>query len=79
MKLVPSNGTGEWMCDSIEANGDISGASIDSTFSCGNHKVPWLATTENTIVSPNQYSFACNDMVFTDGNYTVMFNGLQVH
>ncbi|XP_066932600.1 V-type proton ATPase subunit S1-like [Clytia hemisphaerica] len=76
--LVTINGTGEWACDSIKANGSIGKSSINSSFTCGNHKVPWIGTTQNTIMAPHQFSFACNDMVFTDGNFTVMFQGLQL-
>lgn len=78
MNLEDVNSTGEWACNTIIVKGTFEGADVDETMKCGLYGIPWMENSYNNIISPTQYSFACNQMQFSGKNYTVQFNGLQV-
>ena len=73
------NSTGEWACKSIQPSGTFNGSKLDTNaIDCGIYAVPWLMNSYNTIVSPKKYSFACKNMIFSNGDYKVTFESLQV-
>ena len=78
INLMHVNATGEWSCKSIEPNGKYNGSRLNDSIDCGMQDIPWKKNSYNTIVSPFQYSFACDQMSFSSKNYIVRFKSLQV-
>ena len=79
MNLIHVNTTGEWACKSIQPSGEYNGTTLNTApIDCGMHDLPWKMNSYNTIVSPQKYSFACHKMVFSNENFTVKFESLQV-
>jgi len=74
--LQSQNNTGlEWACQRIDV--ELKDTEIVS-FDCGMQNVSWRMNSYNTIISPIQYSFVCNSMMFKNNKTSLYITGLQI-